>query len=70
MPSGKINLERDELSLRKLQKTELKNLLRRESLKTQDRDMLIPRKIIVSGIIKLVAGIVTSRIGTPTKLKL
>jgi hypothetical protein len=46
-PTGKINLERDELLLKKLQSKRLKNLLRQELSETVTRGMLIPKSIIV-----------------------
>ena len=42
-----INLERDELSLKKSQNKKLKNLLRRGLLKTAIRDMLTLKRIIM-----------------------
>lgn len=38
-PTGKINLERDELLLKRFQKTELKNLSGQDLLKTVTRDI-------------------------------
>lgn len=49
-PTGKINLERDELLSKRLQKKESKNLLKKGSLKTQTKGISTPNAISPSGL--------------------